>query len=122
MELQTTTITIMRGTTVSKFGDRTDVGTPLHTGVPAALTETSKQVFDRATARPQTIRTTMCVVPDWTDVTLADTIRDERTGNYYMIESLQVQPTLGPPPDKILVLRSRSGVTPASDRPATRTG
>jgi hypothetical protein len=121
MELANTTITIMRGTATSRFGDRTDVGTPLHTGVPAALTETSKTVFDRSTARPQTIRTTMCVVQEWTDVTLADTIRDERSGNYYMIESIQEQPTLGPPPDKILTLRSRSGVTPASDRPA-RTG
>jgi hypothetical protein len=118
MELQTTTITIMRGTTANRFGDRTDVGTPLHAGVPAALVESSKQVFDRATQRPQTIRTITCVLPSWADVTDADTIRDESTGSYYMVQSIQVQPTLGPPPDLLLTLRSRSGVTPATDHPA----
>jgi hypothetical protein len=115
MELANTTMTLMRGTTVSKFGDKTDVGTPLYEGIPAALTETSKRTYDRATQRPQTIRVTMCVVPDWLDVTLADTMRDEGTGNYYMVEEIEVQPTLGLPADKILTLRSRSGVTPATD-------
>lgn len=117
MELANTSVTIMRGTTVSRFGSRTDVGTPVYTGIPAALTETARVTFDRATQRPQTIRTTMCVLPSWADVTDADTLQDESSGNYYMIETILRQPTLGIPPDLILTLRSRSGVTPATDGP-----
>ena len=55
------------------------------------------------------------MVPDWADILTSDTLMDERTGNYYMIIDIQVQPTLGTPPDKILTLRWRSGVTPGSD-------
>src|SRR5450756_869353 len=115
MELANTTLTVMRGTTVNAYGDLTTVGTPLYTGIPAAVVEKARQTFDRATQRAQTIRTTMCVVPDWADILTTDTLMDETTGNFFMVEDITVQPSLGVPPDKILTLRWRSGVTPASD-------
>lgn len=115
IELANTTLSVLRGTTTNAYGDKTNVGVPLHTGIPAAVVEKSKQVFDRASQRLQTIRTSMCVVPDWADILDTDTLLDETTGNYFMVEDISVQPSLGVPPDKIITLRWRSGVTPVSD-------
>lgn len=117
MELANTRLTIMRGAIANAYGDLTDVGTPVYSGVPAAVVESSKQVFDPATQRPQTIRTSTAVVAGWVDVLTSDTIMDESTGNYFMINDIGLQPTgpTGISPDKILTLRWRSGVTVASD-------
>jgi len=115
MELANTTLSVLRGTTVNAYGDKTNVGNPLYTGIPAAVVEKSKQSFDRDTQRFQTIRTSMCVVPDWADILDTDTLMDESTGNFFMIEDIQTQPSLGVPPEKILTLRWRSGVSVKSD-------
>jgi hypothetical protein len=109
-------VTIMRGTDANAYGDESDVGVPIYTGVPAALAETSQTAFDSASERQQIIRTVTCTVPNWADVLTTDTLRDETTGLYYMIESIEAQPGIGYyPPPKILTLRMRSGVTITSD-------
>lgn len=110
------TITIMRGTVTNAYGDQSDVGTALHTGVQAALAETEQTYYDAATQRNQIIRGVECAVPHWVDVETTDTILDEATGYYYMIEGIREQPGIGYyPPPKILTLRMRSGVTVGSD-------
>ncbi|MEV7770580.1 hypothetical protein [Kitasatospora sp. NPDC086791] len=110
------TITIMRGTAINAYGDATDVGVPLYTGVPAALAETEQVAFDSASQRQQIIRSITCTVPNWADVRTTDTIRDETTGRYFMIESISERPGIGYyPPPKTLTLRARSGVTTGSD-------
>ena len=110
------TITIMRGTAANPYGDLSDVGIPIYSGIQAALAETEQTVFDAATQRQQIIRAVTCIVPNWVDVVTTDTIRDEFTGLYYMIESIQAQPGIGyyPAPKK-LTLRMRSGVGVQSD-------
>lgn len=117
MELANTTLTIMRGTSANPYGDLSDVGTPIYSGIPAAVNESSKQVWDPATQTPRTVRTSTCVVASWVDVLSSDTLKDESTGNYYMIQDIQVQPTgpTGIAPDKLLTLRWRSGVSVTSD-------
>ncbi|MGA5820812.1 hypothetical protein ACPC54_23465 [Kitasatospora sp. NPDC094028] len=106
----------MRGTAISAYGDATDVGVPVYTGVPAALAETEQTAFDSASQRQQIIRSITCTVPAWADVRTTDTIRDETTGLFYMIENIQEQPGIGYyPPPKTLTLRERSGVTTGSD-------
>lgn len=119
MELANTRITIMRGTTANAYGDLSDVGTPIYSGIPAAINESSKIVFDPATQTPRTVRTSKAVVPGWVDVLDSDTLRDESTGNYYMIQDIARQPTgaTGIAPELLLTLRWRSGVTPSSDQP-----
>jgi hypothetical protein len=110
------TITIMRGTRANPYGDLSDVGIPLHTGVQAAIAETSQTYFDAATQRNQIIRSIECIVPAWVDVETTDTIMDEATGNYFMIEGIRQQPGIGYyPAPKILTLRMRSGVSVTSD-------
>jgi hypothetical protein len=117
MELANTTLTVMRGVEANAYGDLSDVGAPVYTGVPAAINESSKTVFDPATQTPRTIRTSTCVVAGWVDILTSDTLLDESTGAYYMIQDVERQPTgpTGIAPDKILTLRWRSGVTPGSD-------
>jgi hypothetical protein len=116
MEIANCLITVCRGTEANAYGDLSDVGSVLYQHVPAAVTETTKTVFDPATQRPQTIRTSMCVLPSWADVLDSDTLQREDTGDFFMIESVQRQPTLiGVQPDIILSLRWRSGVSPGSD-------
>jgi hypothetical protein len=110
------TITVMRGMAVNAYGDESDVGTPLYTGVQAALAETEQTVFDAATQRQQIIRAVTCTVPAWVDVLTTDTIRDEFTGFYYMVEGIRSEPGIGYyPPPKTLTLRMRSGVSIQSD-------
>lgn len=117
MELANTRLTIMRGTAANAYGDESDVGTPLYMGVPAAVNESSKTVFDPATQQPRTIRTSTAVVPGWTDVLLSDTLFDENSGSYYMVQDIARQPTgaTGISPDLLLTLRSRSGVSTSTD-------
>jgi hypothetical protein len=117
MELANTTFTIMRGVEANPYGDLSDVGSPMYTGVPAALNESSKQTWDPATQQPRTVRTSKAVLPGWADVLISDTIRDETTGNAYTINDIETQPTggTGIKPDLLLTLRSRSGVGTGTD-------
>lgn len=117
LKFRNRSMTIMRGTSANPYGDLSDLGVPLYTGVPAALAETSQVVFDAATQRQQIIRTVTCTVPNWVDVVTTDTLKDEFTGMFYMIESIEAQPGIGYyPAPKILTLRMRSGVNIKSDR------
>ena len=109
-------ISTFRGTVANAYGDESDVGTPYLTGVQAALAETTDTVFDAATQRQQTIRSVTCIVPNWADIIDTDTLQDEFTGFFYLIEAIQATPGIGYyPPPKILTLRMRSGVTISSD-------
>jgi hypothetical protein len=110
------TITIMRGLQVNLYGDLSDVGIPRYVGVQAALAETEQTYFDAASQRNQIIRSIECHVPAWVDIQTTDTIMDEATGRYYMIEGVREQPGIGYyPAPKILSLRMRSGVNVDSD-------
>jgi len=48
----TTTIAILRGTTTDAYGDEQDTDTPVHTGIPASLTEQSRRVTTRDDPTP----------------------------------------------------------------------
>ncbi|MCX4750903.1 hypothetical protein OG455_41215 [Kitasatospora sp. NBC_01287] len=110
------TITIMRGVEANPYGDLSDVGIPRYTGVQAAIAETSQTYFDAASQRNQIIRAIECIVPAWVDVETTDTLMDESTGYYYMIEGIREQPGIGYyPAPKVLTLRMRSGINVTSD-------
>jgi hypothetical protein len=114
MDMPTTRITIMRGTEADDAGDLSDVGVPLYQHVPAALLQASMQAFDPSSSTRRTVRTIKCLLQPWQEVDVADTILDEGTGNYYAIEDIQQQPSLGYPGDLLLTLRSVTGVSVAS--------
>jgi hypothetical protein len=105
-------ISTYRGTSVDGFGDVSDVGSPLYTGIPAAIAEISEVVFDAATQRQSTIRSVRGAVPGWADIISSDTLQDPATGCYYIVLSLEAEPGIGYyPPRKLLELKERSGVS-----------
>ena len=112
-------VTVLRGRDVSPYGDVSDVGRPLYTGIPAAIAEVKQQSFDPATQRPSIIRAIEARVPSWADIETTDTLLDPATGSYYMIEDISAEPGYGLyPPCKRLTLRQRSGVSVAGEEAA----
>ena len=108
--------TVMRGPSINQFGDETDVGEVYLQHIPAALAEESHETFDRASQTRRTIRSFTCVFDAWVDVTMDDTLMDESTGYFFLVEDLMERPGIGLyPPQKILTLRMRSGISAGSD-------
>lgn len=115
-ELAHTFLTVYRGTETNRFGDETNVGIPVLRHVPAAMVETAHVTYDRASQTRRIIRTWTCVVAPWSQFTTDDTLRDELTGNTYLVESIEQKPALnGAPADLILTLRERTGVSVKGD-------
>jgi hypothetical protein len=116
LKFRNRSLSTYRGTSFNEFGDASDVGAAYLTGIPAAIAETTDVVFDAATQRPQIIRTITCVVPNWADIDDSDTLYDPASGFFYEVERIEARPGPGYyPPDKLLGLRMRSGITIASD-------
>ena len=107
--LATTQVSVLRGTTTDQFGDQIPVTTPVATGIPAAIVESSRTVLDLATQTPRTVRTVTCVMPGWADVLGTDRLQDQTTGLTYFIETVETQPSLGYPGDQVLGLRRVTG-------------
>lgn len=104
--LQTTAVSILRGTTSDAYGDEADDNTAAYQNVPASIVEgTAKTVLDPSTQAARTVRAITAVLPSWADVLNTDRIQDQATGTLYIIESVTAQPSLGYPPDTILTLR-----------------
>jgi hypothetical protein len=112
-------INVYRGTEIGPYGEETNVGTagpPAFANVPAAIAETSQEVFDPATQRPQTIRSVQAVLPAWAPVLETDTLEDVTTGYFYLVEDIHLRASIGYyPPDQLLTLRMRSGISAGSD-------
>lgn len=105
-ETANTTCSILRGTTFNFAGDEIDSNVPLITGLPVTLLETGKKVQDPSTSTPRTVRELYCSVPYWTDIQNTDRLKDERTGDIYMIISVTRPPTIiGAPVDLTLQLK-----------------
>jgi hypothetical protein len=87
MNLATTTVSVLRGTGTDAFGDETDLATVAASGIPASLIESSRQAQEPVTGTPRIIRTHVCRVPPGTDVTENDRVKDEQTGEIYIVVS-----------------------------------
>ncbi|MEU3281596.1 hypothetical protein [Streptomyces antibioticus] len=88
LALATTTLTVLRGTTTDAYGDEQDTDTPVHTGIPASLTEQSRRVTTRDDPTPRIVRYAVARVTAGTDITDQDRVRDERTGAVYIVEAV----------------------------------
>jgi len=86
--IATTTIAILRGTTTDSYGDEQDTDTPVHTRIPAALTEQTRRVTTRDDPTPRIVRYAVARVAAGTDVTDQDRVKDERTGAIYIVDSV----------------------------------
>lgn len=86
--LATTRVSVLRGTTTDTFGDPADTTTAHAAGIPAALTESSRQTYEPVTGTPRIIRTHVARVPATTDVTENDRILDETSNEIYIVVSV----------------------------------
>lgn len=103
--IATTRLSILRGTETDDYGDERDTDTPVHTGIPASLTEQSRRVTTRDDPTPRIVRYAVARVPARTDVTDQDRIRDERTGAVYIVDAVSSMANPVAVPDIRLDLR-----------------
>lgn len=108
-ETQNAVVDILRGTTANWAGDITDSDEIFISGLPATLIETGKTVQDPSSQTPRTIREVLCIVPEYAGVLNTDRIRDQATGEKFMVLSVTRPPTiLGAPTDRVLSLKRTS--------------
>jgi hypothetical protein len=88
LAVATTRLTVLRGTTTDAYGDEQDTDTPVHTGIPAALTEQSRRVTTRDDPTPRIVRYAVARVTAGTDIQDQDRVRDERTGAVYIVDAV----------------------------------
>ena len=88
LAVATTTLTVYRGATTDAYGDEQDADTPVHTGIPASLTEQSRRVTTRDDPTPRIVRYAVARVTAGTDITDQDRLLDERTGAIYIVDAV----------------------------------
>lgn len=86
----TTTVSVLRGTAATEFGDTVDSGAVYLSGVPASLIERSRTGIDQSDEAVRVYRYVVCRLPYGTDVKDTDQIRDEATGAVYSVASVSV--------------------------------
>lgn len=100
-----TTVTVLRGTTTSAFGDQLDNTAVAASGIPAVITERSRTVFDHATQTPRVIRTVSCAVQSDTDLRRTDRLRDEATDVVYAVDAVTQPGGAGYTADLLVTLK-----------------
>lgn len=86
--MPTTTVSILRGTTITLAGDEVDSLTPVYTGIPASVMERTRNGIDVSTQNPQVYHYTVCRLPAGTDVLETDLVLDELTGKQYAVSAV----------------------------------
>jgi hypothetical protein len=85
MHLATTTISILGGSSTDEFGDETDGITAVVTGLPVSLIESTRTAMEPVSGTPRIIRTHICRLPPGTAVDETNRIKDETTGEIYIV-------------------------------------
>jgi hypothetical protein len=89
-EIATCKASILRGTSTDAYGDVTDTGTVIASGIIASIRESSRTVFDPSTQTPRVIRTIDCRLPSGIDVVNTDQVRDDTYGITYIVAGVTV--------------------------------
>lgn len=84
----TTTLSVLRGTSTDGYGDEVDTDTIVATGIPASLVEQTRRVTSRDDPTPRIVRYAVGRVTAGTDITDQDRLRDERTGDTYIVDAV----------------------------------
>jgi hypothetical protein len=85
MFMATTTVSILGGSGEDEFGDETDGDIPLATKIPASLIESTRTAMEPVSGTPRIIRTHICRLPPDTAVDEKQRIKDEVTGEIYIV-------------------------------------
>jgi hypothetical protein len=91
-----TTVSILTGTSQDDLGDVYDNATVAASGVPASILEQSpRQVYVPADGRHNVVRRYAARLGTEVSVTTADRIRDDRTGQVYVIDNVSDSTRVG---------------------------
>jgi hypothetical protein len=89
----TTTVSVYRGTTTNDYGDQVDTTTtPVYTGVPASLIQTSRRQRNPSSGEVRIVHTVRGRLPSNRTVLKGDRLKDERTGRFLVIEEVNEPP------------------------------
>lgn len=87
--IATCTISILRGTAVDPvYGDTFATSQVVATGVPASIIEREQKIFTPGNAVPRIVRGIDGIVGSQTDITAADRVQDETTGQVYIVTAV----------------------------------
>lgn len=105
--LATCKVSVLRGTTVDPvYGDSTATMSVVATGITASIIEQRQpRVTTPGNPTPRITRTYDGILPSYVDVTDADRLKDEATGQIYVITSVSQQALPGLTSDLNLELR-----------------
>ena len=87
----TTTVDVLRGTTVDAVGDTIDSDTAVLTAVPASIIEQRQRPHQPREGEDRNVRYFKGRVPRGTGVAKGDRLRDRTSGTYYVVESVYQQ-------------------------------
>lgn len=100
-----TLVTILRGTETNAFADEIDSDVAAYTDVPAAILEAGRRVYLPAEGARRVVRGYTCRVGSGVDLRKDDRIRDQSTGQVYLVTELSdPQPIGGHRPDRVATL------------------
>lgn len=99
MNLATTTVSILGGTSTDTFGDEADGTTVLASAIPASLIEATRTAMEPVTGTPRIVRTHVCRLPPGTAVDETKRIKDEQTSEIYIVVAVtrNANPALAQP-------------------------
>lgn len=100
-----TTITILGGSATSDYGDVLDSDEPAGSGIPASIIEARQIVSTEGDPQARAVRYYTGRLPNGTVVTDSQRIRDERTGETFVIDFVSTPRNTVIPQDVRLDLR-----------------
>lgn len=92
--LPNTTVSILRGETVDEYGDPIDSNVSVNAEVPISIIENSRRVFLAAEGRLTVVKEFIGRIRPGFDVREGDRLRDDNSGQIYLVEGIS-NPMLG---------------------------
>lgn len=96
---------VLRGTGTDQWGDASDSGTVVNTGLLARVVVKNVTAYDPSTQTARTVQQVIGVVESDTDILDTDQLRDDTNGITYIIESVTQPGGPGRADDLVLELR-----------------
>jgi len=89
-----TYVSILRGSSEDEFGDATDTETVLASGILASLHKLDERTSSLASDRLQQLGMYAVRMKYGTDVQISDRIKDEKTGDVYVVADVVSDPSV----------------------------
>lgn len=89
----TTRVSVYRGTTTNDYGDEVDTDTtPVYVNVPASLIAQTRTQRNPSSGEVRVTHVVKCRIPRNRAVQKGDRVKDERTGQVYLLEDVTEPP------------------------------